>query len=98
MYSPIFPKLHGWYRLPDFEIFRVTGIGADKVQIQYPDGVFETVEMDIWHKLRAMMIDEPEKELGAEQEIPAIEPDFLTLGVAPGTEGLDYADLFFGYE
>lgn len=93
MYSPNYPKLHEWYRLPNAEIFRVTDIDEDHLQIQYPDGSFEMVEMEIWHKLGAMEI-EPDDEWLEELEEPVKELDFITLGVAPGTEGLDYLEFF----
>lgn len=91
MYSPIFPKLHEWYRLPDAEIFRVTDFDEESVRIQYPDGTLETVEMAIWHKLGVMEM-EPDEEWLAELDEPIKELDFLALGVAPGTEGLEFSE------
>ncbi|MDZ4261308.1 MAG: DUF6763 family protein [Pseudomonadota bacterium] len=93
MYSPIPPKFHQWYRLADAEVFRVTDIDHDNIQIQYPDGTFETVEMAIWHKLGAMEL-EPDEEWLEELDEPIKELDFLTLGVASGSEGLEYMDFF----
>lgn len=93
MYSPTLPKLHEWYRLPDAEIFRVTDIDEDHFQIQYPDGALETVDMSLWHKLGAMEI-EPDEEWLEEQEDSIKELDFLALGVAPGTEGLEYIEYY----
>lgn len=93
MYSPNIPKLHEWYRLPDAEIFRVTDIDEDHIRIQYPDGTLETVEMEIWHKLGAMAM-EPDDEWLEDLEEPVKELDFLALGVAPGTEGMEYMEYF----
>ena len=93
MYSPIFPKLHEWYRLPDAEVFRVTDIDEDHIQIQYPDGTPERVEMAIWHKLGAMVMEVDEEWL-EELEEPVKELDFLALGVGPGTEALEYMEYF----
>ncbi len=89
MYSDVSPKLHEWYKLPDAETFRVTDIDDYELQIQYPDGTFEKVEMGIWHKLGAQPI-EPDEEWLEELEDPVKELDFFALGVAPGTEGIEY--------
>lgn len=93
MYSPIFPKLHEWYRLPDAEVFRVTDIDDESVRIQYADGAFETVEMAIWHKLGVMEM-EPDEEWLAELDEPVKELDFFALGVATGAEGIEYSEFF----
>ncbi len=93
MYSPIPPKLHQWYRLADAEVFRITDIEHGGIQIQYPDGNYEDVEMDIWHKLGAMEI-EPDEEWLEELEEPVRELDFFTLDTASGSEGLEYMGFY----
>lgn len=93
MYSPISPKLHEWYRMADAELFRITDIDEESIQIQYPDGTLETVEMAIWQKLGARQI-EPDDEWLEELEEPVKELDFFALGVAPGTEGVDYMEFY----
>ena len=93
MYSPALPKLHEWYRLPNTETFRITCIDEDQLQIQYPDGTFETVEMAIWQKLGAAEI-EPDGMWMEERDESVKELDFLSLDIATGSEGLEYMDYF----
>ncbi len=91
MYSP--PKLHQWYRLADAEVFRITDIEHENIQIQYPDGSYEDVEIDIWHKLGAMEI-EPDEEWLEELEEPVRELDFFALDAASGSEGLEFMGFY----
>lgn len=93
MYSPIPPKLHQWYRLADAEVFRVTNIEHDEIQIQYTDSTFEMVEMAIWYKLGAMEM-EPDEEWLEELEEPIRELDFFALDAASGSEGLEYMGFY----
>ena len=85
------PHIGSWYKMLDQQVFRViTADDSDAfIEIQYMDGASELLERSTWGQLHLTTLENPPTEwpdLDRYQE----EPDFDALGVAPGTEGLEY--------
>ncbi len=89
------PIVNSWYKLQDSETFRVTSYDSDEgcIEIQYVDGTFEGLDIDVWNKLGAEQIEPSEEWLEALED-DVNELDFYELGAAPGTEAFDVPDYF----
>lgn len=87
MHPSVQAQIHEWYRLPDGDMFRVTDTDDEHVRVQYTDGTFEDVELEIWDKL-GVVHTEPSEEWLEEHENSMQELEYYNLGVAPGTEGM----------
>ncbi len=85
------PRPGYWYQLPDGDTFRVTSIDEldEHIEIQHTDGALEIFDVDLWKNLAAFEMDADES-LAQPLSDPE-ELDFVTLGVAPGTEGATWA-------
>ncbi len=97
MRSPVEAKIQEWYRLPNGEMFKVTDITDEHIQIRYSDGAVEDVEMDIWNKLGHKNVEPDDEWLEAHEE-DFHELDFLNMEAAPGTEGYQDIDMYSDYE
>lgn len=97
MAHPDFPITNDWFLFPNADIVRINSTGEDFVEIQFSDGSCEMIDNTIWLKLGAERLDRSEGWLKDDDE-NLQDSDFISLGVAPGTEGVDFAELYPEHE
>ncbi len=70
------PRPGHWYRTPDHAIFRVvvTDPGQDAIEIQYPDGERERLDLETWAQLPLVALDPQEPVAGPPAAPEAIRP------------------------
>lgn len=70
------PEPGQWYQLPQGTTFMITAMdeGDDSIEIQYFDGAIEEWDLELWQRMDAVAIDEPEDISG-----PFDEADYVDL-------------------
>jgi hypothetical protein len=71
------PEPGQWYQLPDGTSFMITAMDDDddSIEIQYFDGAIEEWDAELWQRVEAVPVDEPEDISG-----PFDGPDYVELG------------------
>jgi len=87
------PEPGQWYQMPNATKFMVTAMDDDddSIEIQYFDGSIEEWDAELWQRVEAVPIDEPDDISG-----PFDDPDYVQLGADEASAG--HSRMFDSFE